>query len=341
VVPCVTHLLMGYDVGADPSAIERGVLLPRPQHSCLYVVLEALQKDGFSLAAAKPEQYAQCLQLLYELAASPASSAPMLHLLSPASGGGALLADLCEVLVSELPPPDPETAHELTARLRQKACLLQLQALQLLRAERPEAVQPLIEALLQPASGQPALAAFGAGGPGGAGQSVLLAVLDEAASLQVTLRPRAAAAPPCSTPPWPWLLLRSSPAALEPARAGDLICGSAAASSLHLRLRRPPHDNHHATSQIPHSHPSPPGCHALQISEPSTSDVSGEQHRLLQEMSVDDVSADALLTNLAVMQQLGVVLPSGGVVPGGEQQLVFAFEVLQPLMQERYVGGGS
>lgn len=184
-VPSLTHLLMGYEISTDPTSIERSLLLPRQEHSCVSVLLEALQANGYLLARAAPNLYASILQLLYELAANPSSGPAMLLLVSPSSQGdvrAALLAELCEVLALPLPASDQESAPEVAARLQQKAALLQLQALQLLRAERRELVRPLVEALLQGGQ-QGSMPAFGAAGS--AGQSVLLGVLDEVADVQV------------------------------------------------------------------------------------------------------------------------------------------------------------
>jgi hypothetical protein len=70
----------------------------------------------------------------------------------------------------------------------------------------------------------------------------------------------------------------------------------------------------------------------LQVSQPLlASYLSSEQRRLLQEMVVADVSAEQLLSDFAVMEQMG----AGKLVGRQGQQPLYAVENLVPLLEER------
>jgi hypothetical protein len=59
--------------------------------------------------------------------------------------------------------------------------------------------------------------------------------------------------------------------------------------------------------------------------------ISSEQRRLLQEMVLGDVSAEQLLGDVAVMEQLGVARMIGA----QRQHLLYTVEALVPLLEER------
>jgi len=50
-VPCLAHLLLGFDTTAPPGDWHERLLLPRSEFSCLTVLLDVLQVRGWSLGA--------------------------------------------------------------------------------------------------------------------------------------------------------------------------------------------------------------------------------------------------------------------------------------------------
>lgn len=70
----------------------------------------------------------------------------------------------------------------------------------------------------------------------------------------------------------------------------------------------------------------------LQVSQPLlASYLSSEQRRLLQEMVVADISAEQLLSDYAVMEQMG----AGKLVGRQGQQPLYIVEALVPLLEDR------
>ena len=96
--PCTTHLYLTH------------LYYPTPPPPC-------------SLSRAKPQLYRHCLCLLYRLAAHPASSSPMLELLSARTQE--LMLQLRPVLLQPLPPT--EATHHLVAVLQQRNWIMRLQ----------------------------------------------------------------------------------------------------------------------------------------------------------------------------------------------------------------------
>ena len=119
---------------------------PRTLYTPLRVVLEALQTPG--LPTRRPLLYEQCLELVYELSASPDTGPATLDLLR---GYYATLGPLLDLLACAPLPPPPARAPSLHSR----AWLLQLLALELHRAEpavaqQRESVEGLLAALFVP-----------------------------------------------------------------------------------------------------------------------------------------------------------------------------------------------
>lgn len=152
----------------------------RAELSCLSVILEVLERHGLSFSALRPRLYARCLRVLVTLAAHPLTQDATLAMLSPETVGP-MLAGLNSLLGRAL--PDEGQVHARAAALRQRACVLQLQALQLLRASDPRVSEPVLRALfdLQPgprsAAGLGTAFAATAGGGGGAPLQALLGLL--------------------------------------------------------------------------------------------------------------------------------------------------------------------
>lgn len=123
--PNFTHLLCGFDFdsGMGPVYLPD----PRAQYNVLRVLLSAVLSPG--LSTRKPALFEQCLELLYELAASADTGIAMLDLLR---GYYAMLAPLLDSVACA---PLPEGPVQRASSLHQRAWLLQLQALELHRAD--------------------------------------------------------------------------------------------------------------------------------------------------------------------------------------------------------------
>ncbi|KAF8066245.1 NUP205 [Scenedesmus sp. PABB004] len=163
--PTLGHLLLGFDTTAPPADWARVGLAPQLEFTCMTVLLRALQ--AAPLQRLKPALYAKALQLLYAVAAEPLTCEPAFRLLHPAEAAGGLLPGLGALL---LEPLDGEGAHAV-ASLRQRAYVLRLYALALLRCEQRAMLEPLLAALLCPpgAGGAPGSPGTPRGGAGGGG----------------------------------------------------------------------------------------------------------------------------------------------------------------------------
>lgn len=148
--PNLAHLLMGYDPSISASGVPESVLMPVQEFSCLTVIIDALARRSRSLAATKPRLYMHCLHLLHRLAADPVAGPPMLQHLTPAAGGNDLVTVLHALVTEPLPPL--EAAHDLVAALHQRAHLLRIEALLLLRIPDAAPARVLAQCLIDPTS---------------------------------------------------------------------------------------------------------------------------------------------------------------------------------------------
>ncbi|MEW5318153.1 MAG: hypothetical protein WDW38_009398 [Sanguina aurantia] len=149
------QLLMGYEVEADQGGVSGCSLAPHREYSCLTVVERALVTGGVSLSQSKPRLYSQMLSLLYRLACHLTSGGPMLDWLSPNCTD--VVRGMRPILLGPL--PSHEQPQDLAASLRQRASILQIQALLLLKLEHPDSLCDLLSdffATVDPSSSAPA-----------------------------------------------------------------------------------------------------------------------------------------------------------------------------------------
>eukprot|EP00887_Chlorella_sp_A99_P002898 scaffold6.g2898.t1 len=174
-LPNLAHLLCGFEAESGMG----DVFLPDPRtlYTPLRVVLDALQAPG--LAARRPLLYEQCLELLYELAASPDTGAATLGLLRSYYASLMPLLDL--VACAPLPPAAPARASSL----HQRAWLLQLHALELHRGLAGQGRSRMADVLDLVASAEPEEPVLGQDAP--ADVRRVVAGLDLEALLSSTL----------------------------------------------------------------------------------------------------------------------------------------------------------
>lgn len=140
--PNLAHLLMGYDPELRPDGVTNCMLLPIQEFSCATIILRALAHRDCALSVSKPRLYAQCLQLLLRLGASPVSGPPLLSLLAPPNSDLPLL--LQSIVTTPLPPL--ARPHTCVASLQQRSHIMRLQALLLLRVT-DESATPILASL--------------------------------------------------------------------------------------------------------------------------------------------------------------------------------------------------
>lgn len=155
--PSLGHLLLGFDTTSVPGDWSRQALAPNVDFTCMSVLLRALQATP--LQRLKPVLYAKCLQLLYAVAAAPLTCEPVFRLLCPPESSAVLLPALGALLLEPLTAEDSAGVHAQVASLRQRAYVMRLYALTLLRCEVPAMLEPVLAALLL----DPAAAAAAAG----------------------------------------------------------------------------------------------------------------------------------------------------------------------------------
>ncbi|KAL4441042.1 hypothetical protein ABPG77_010473 [Micractinium sp. CCAP 211/92] len=156
--PNLSHLLCGFDFesGMGPVYLPD----PRGQYNVLRVVLNALLAPA--LSARKPALFEHCLELLYELAASPDTGIATLDLLR---GYYSMLSPLLDSVACA---PLPEGPVPCASSLHQRAWLLQLHALELHRADvalslHSESVEMLLRELFSPEAPNAATDGMGQG----------------------------------------------------------------------------------------------------------------------------------------------------------------------------------
>ncbi|KAF6258705.1 hypothetical protein COO60DRAFT_1638930 [Scenedesmus sp. NREL 46B-D3] len=121
--PSLGHLLLGFDTTAVPGEWCRQPLAPSVDFTCMTVLLRALQ-------------------LLYAVAAAPLTCEPVFRLLCPPEASSVLLPALGVLLLEPLAADDAAGVHAQVASLRQRAYVLRLYALTLLRCEVPAMLEP-------------------------------------------------------------------------------------------------------------------------------------------------------------------------------------------------------
>ncbi|KAL4457392.1 hypothetical protein ABPG75_012257 [Micractinium tetrahymenae] len=156
--PNLAHLLCGFDFesGMGPVYLPD----PRTQYNVLRIVLNAVLAP--TLSARKPALFEQCLELLYELAASPDTGIATLDLLR---GYYSMLSPLLDSVACA---PLPEGPVPRASSLHQRAWLLQLHALELHRADvalshHGESVELLLRELFAPEASDAAADGMGQG----------------------------------------------------------------------------------------------------------------------------------------------------------------------------------
>lgn len=161
--PSFAHLVLGYDVEGSGSmgdvqgGVESSLLVPRNEFSALSSIERALVNNGALISRTKPRLYSHCLSVVYRMS-SPyhPGSRPMLDHLSPRSLG---LVPWLTLTLLGMPLPSEASSplalpflHELTAALHQRACLLKIQAMMLLKADDAQDALALLRPLLVPPS---------------------------------------------------------------------------------------------------------------------------------------------------------------------------------------------
>eukprot|EP00884_Botryococcus_braunii_P018275 jgi/Botrbrau1/5130/Bobra.0172s0002.1 len=124
--PNLTHMLLGFNVLEGPHGVAATELDARAPTSCLAALMKAAQSG--QLPSSKPQLYEQVLGLLHVLAAAPLSMEPTLSLLRSSN----LLLNQLENIAC---CPLFDDGKSRSAQLYQKAALLQLGALGLLRSD--------------------------------------------------------------------------------------------------------------------------------------------------------------------------------------------------------------
>jgi hypothetical protein len=163
--PALGHLLLGFNTEVSPEDWDRTTLHPREEFSCLTVVLQQLMHDP-ELHLLQPTLHSRMLQLLHIIAEDPATAEPVAHLLvGPQAFAGELLPQLAGLLLQALPgdpqvfvghqenlnggsPPDDPGILGLVAALRQRAYIMRIFALLMLRCNDEDVVRQLLGMLL-------------------------------------------------------------------------------------------------------------------------------------------------------------------------------------------------
>lgn len=117
--------------------------LHRSEFTCLTVVLDALERRDRMFARLRPRLFAKCLRVLVTLAAHPLTEDATLSMLAP-DNVGPLLATLAGLLAAPMPQPEGNV-HARAAVLRQRAYVLQLATLVLLRSQEQGGTEMLLQ----------------------------------------------------------------------------------------------------------------------------------------------------------------------------------------------------
>lgn len=163
--PALGHLLLGFSTEVSPEDWYRTALHPREEFSCLTVVLQQLQHDP-ELHLLQPTLHSRMLQLLHIIAEDPWTAEPVAQLLVGLQAfAGELLPQLAGLLLQALPgdhqvyvghlenlngitmPEDPGVLG-LVAALRQRAYIMRIFALLMLRCNDEDVVRQLLSMLL-------------------------------------------------------------------------------------------------------------------------------------------------------------------------------------------------